>query len=150
MAVAVMLAAACGGRSRGATGAAGDLRVTHAVGWGLPEDSVGTVGFRLENRGTRADTLTAAASTAASVTMHDVVPEGRLRRMVQIDRVAVPAGTTIVFGTGRQHLMLANVAPEVWTRDTIPLELRFSSGERLRLAVPVLRVTEAIEELEGR
>jgi copper(I)-binding protein len=146
----VLLALGCGSRGKGATAAAGELRVTHAVGWGLPEDSAGTVGFRLENRGTHADTLAAATSTAAKVTMHDVVPEGRLRRMVRIDRVAVPAGSTMVFGTGRQHLMLADVAPEVWTRDTIPLELRFSSGERLRLSVPVLRVTEALEELEGR
>jgi copper(I)-binding protein len=124
--------------------------VTRAVGWGLPEDRVATVGFRLENRGRRADTLTGVASSAATVTLHDVVAEGKLRRMVEIDRMAVPPGTTMVLGTGRQHLMLENVAAAVWTRDTIPLELRFSSGKRMRLSVPVLRVTEAVEELERR
>jgi copper(I)-binding protein len=114
----------------------------------MPDDGVATVGFRLENRGTSADTLTSATSSAATVTMHDVVPSGTMRRMVGIDRVVVPPGATMTFGAGRQHLMLANVAAEVFTRDTIPLELRFSGGERMRLLVPVLRVTEAIEELE--
>jgi copper(I)-binding protein len=146
--LAVLAALACGSHGRGATAEAGELRVTHAVGWGMPDDGVATVGFRLENRGRRADTLTSATSSAATVTMHDVVPSGKLRRMVAIDRVAVPPGTTMTFGTGRQHLMLADVAAEVFARDTIPLELRFSGGERMRLSVPVLRVTEAIEELE--
>ena len=114
----------------------------------MPDDRVATVGFRLENLGMAADTLTSATSPAATVTMHDVVPSGRMRRMEAIGRVAVPPQTTMTFGTGRQHLMLTNVAPGVFTRDTIPLELRFSGGERMQLSVPVLRVTEAIEELE--
>ncbi len=147
MAIAAAGTLACGG-ARGATAAAGELRVTHAVGWGMPDDRIATVGFRLENRGSAPDTLTSATSPAAEVTMHDVVPRGKLRRMILIDRVAVSPGTTIVFGTGRQHLMLENVAAEVFSRDTIPLELRFSGGEHMRLSVPVLRVTEAIEELE--
>lgn len=146
--LAMLAALSCGSRGRGATAEAGELRVTHAVGWGMPDDRVATVGFRLENRGKAADTLTSAISSAATVTMHDVVASGKMRRMVTIDRVAVPPGTMMTFGAGRQHLMLANVAAEVFTRDTIPLELRFSSGERMHLSVPVLRVTEAIEELE--
>lgn len=148
MPLALLAVLACGGRRRGAVAEAGDLRVTRAVGWGMADDRIATVGFRLENRGKKADTLTGATSSAATVTMHDVVPSGRMRRMVDIDHVGVPPGTTMTFGAGRQHLMLTHVAAEAFARDTIPLELRFSSGERMRLAVPVLRVTEAIEELE--
>ncbi len=138
---------ACGG-GRGAAASAGDLRVTHAVSWGMPADGIASVGFRLENRGTRPDTLESATSAVATVMMHDVVALGNLRRMVPIDYIVVPPGARLMFGHGRQHLMLTNVDSNAFTRGAIPLELRFSAGERILLSVPVLRFTEAIEELE--
>lgn len=141
---------ACARSHRGARVEFGDLLITHAVAWGLPEDSAGTVGFWLQNRGSRGDTLTRVHSMMANVTMHDVQASGGFRRMIELSSVALPPGARVVFGTGRQHLMLAKVDPLVWSRDSVPLELSFARAGIVRLSVPVLRVTEAQEELEKR
>jgi copper(I)-binding protein len=141
---------ACRHPDRGGRATAGGLHVTHAVMWGLPEAAVGTVGFRLENRGGLADTLTGVTSPAATVTLHDVTASAASRHMIRIGGVAVPPGARLVFGPGRPHLMLSGVDSGVWTRDTIPIGLRFARGGTISLSVPVLRVTEALEELEGK
>ncbi len=149
-ALAVIVAlASCRASPRGAAASAADIRVDHAVAWGLPAGGVGTVGLRITNVGGRADTLIDATSPDAAVTMHDVQSTGGSARMVAISEIALLPGQSVVLGTGRQHLMLDRVDPAVWRRAQITVVLRFRHGLTLTLAVPVLRVSEALDVLRG-
>ncbi len=136
----------CHSQARGAEAASSTLRVTHAVAWGLPEAAAATVGFRLENLGERPDTLIGADSPVGLVTLHDVVA----RRMVEVPNVPIAARGQLILGAGRAHLMLARVDDGVWSRAAIPLALHFTHGGTLAITVPILRVTQALEELEGK
>lgn len=97
--------------------------------------------FVIENRSAAAMTLvgvtSAAAATAELHTMQmqptpppsgmpSTIPMGRMMRMMQVDRVVVPAHGTVEFKPGGYHVMLFKVAKPLVVGQTVDLTLEFA------------------------
>lgn len=139
------LLGACGrGPGGGAEGGVEGLTVRRAVAWAEPEIASATVGFEVVVTG-EADTLLGVASPAGRAALH-ASGEGPAHGMHPIERLALPRGRTMVDGRA-VHVMVQQLVPPLATGDTLVLELTFARAGSVRLAVPVLRFSEALTVL---
>ena len=139
-----LLAVACSRPSDiGAHGAAGSLRVTHAVAWSAADVKAATVGMEISNGGDASDTLIAVTSPAGAAMLHTEVA-GQGMRPVPVLPLA-PRGS-IRIGRGL-HIMVESLKESPATGSTIPLTLRFARAGAVDLSVPVLRYSEALTAL---
>jgi hypothetical protein len=69
-------------------------------------------------------------------------------RMETVEWLAVPPGERVTLAPGGYHLMLHGLRHAVAAGDTLTLRLRFSGAGELVVRVPVLRYSEAVEELK--
>lgn len=140
----LLIGCAEGGRgSMGAGGRAGAIVVERAVAWGLQAAGALTVGLHLHNTSAAADTLVAASSPAGQAMLHGV-REGRMEMLPWLE---VPAGETIILGTGGPHLMLEGVSPEMWDSAAVDVTLRLRSAGDIVLRVPIMNFTDAMRGL---
>lgn len=133
----VMLLVGCSPGADGApsapivvSGAAVDVPVNPAV-----------AAVRMEVRNTTAvdDALLAVASPDGSASIHrsEVDPEGRAV-MVAVDRLAVPARSTLVFEPGGLHVMLTGIERDLRVGATVGLDLTFEQAGTVTVEVPVV------------
>lgn len=98
----------------------------------------------IENRGTEPDSLAGVGSPDAEMVMlHQVVEN----RMEMIEGLAVPADASVRLAPGGYHLMLHGLARPAAAGDTITLQLHFARAGDLMVRAPVLRYTDAVEEV---
>ena len=118
--------------------AAGGLEVLQP--WSRPAVA-GTTGagyMVVANHGKAADVLVKVESPAAAgVEIHQMSMEAGVMSMARRDRIAIPAGGTVVFGPGGYHLMLLNLKRTQTAGDRVPATLSFASGARLKVAFKV-------------
>jgi copper(I)-binding protein len=129
---------------RGGTAAAANLVVSHAV-VPLPPSPVEASAFLvLENRSATPNALTGSQSPVAdSVVMHEMTGG----RMTRVTRIEIPAHGRVALVPGSYHLMLAGIRRPLAIGDTVPIVLRFASGEAVTVRAPVLRYTDAVNDL---
>jgi copper(I)-binding protein len=112
------------------SGAAVDVPVNPAV-----------AAARMEIRNTTAvdDALVAVASPDGSASIHrsEVDPEGRAV-MVAVDRLAVPARSTLVFEPGGLHVMLNGIERDLGVGAVVVFELTFERAGTVTVEVPVV------------
>jgi len=123
-----------------AAGAADGLSVENA--WSRPNlpDRPAAAYMTLGNSGNEAARLVAASSPAFErVELHTTREEDGVMKMIALDSVAVPAGGTVAFEPGGNHLMLfgAERLFEEGERYTVTLE--FEGGEEMTVTVAVAR-----------
>jgi copper(I)-binding protein len=87
----------------------------------------------------------AATPSADTVLMHGVSGG----RMVPLSRIDVPARGRVLLAPGSYHLMLRGLRHPLALGDTVSLELWLAPGGVLTVRVPVLRYTDAVNELPG-
>jgi copper(I)-binding protein len=142
---ALVLALAMGCRSTpdvGASATVGQVTVRRAVAWTMSEVQSATAGFELDVRpGT--DTLLAVSSPAGRAGLHATQGPGGMH---EISALPLPAGRTMVDGRA-VHVMVQDLAVDIPIGGTLPLELRFANAGTVKLAVPVLRFSEALTAL---
>ena len=106
----------------------GSLKVHHP--WARPTPPGVTVGaayLTIQNRGARADTLTAFSTPAAArVELHETRMEGDMMRMRPIARLDIPARGSVAAEPGGLHLMLIDLKQPLVLGQRIPLRLRFA------------------------
>ncbi len=118
--------------------------VSHAVVPASPSPTDASAFLVLENRGTSPDSLTGVTSPdAESVMLHQTVAQG----MEMVDGVAIPAGGRVTLAPGGYHLMLHGLTRPAAAGDTLALRLQFVHAGELLVRAPVLRYTEAVEEV---
>jgi periplasmic copper chaperone A len=130
---------------RGGQVTRGAIAISHAVAPAPASPSEATAFFVIDNRGATADTLLSAASPDADMAMLHTVAAGRMET-VQV--LAVPPGERVTLAPGGYHLMLHGLRHAVAAGDTLTLQLRFSRAGDLVVRAPVLRYSEAVEELK--
>lgn len=133
--------AACGAHL-GASGRAGDVRITDVVAWGFPGSGTLTIGCHLKS--SAGDSLTAVTTSAAAhASLHNVVTTSGVSQMVEVPAVPLPAGSTVVLGTGGYHVMLDSLTGTFMPGDSVSVALVFARGGRLELRVPVVKFGDA-------
>jgi len=144
----LLLATVAGCRSaRGGQAAAGGLLVSHAVVPLPPSPVEGSAFLVVENRSATLNALTGSQSPLAdSVVIHDVTGG----RMTPVSRIEIPAHGRVALIPGSYHLMLGGVRRSLAIGDTVPILLRFASGEVITVGAPVLRYTDAVNDLPER
>ena len=120
---------------------AGELKVVHPWVALSPPGAHATAAFmELHNPGGEAVDLVAAdADGFQAVELHRSVNENGMHRMIEQDRITVPAGGAVRLAPGGYHVMLIGIERELTEGDAVTLELTLSDGSRLAVEAPVKR-----------
>lgn len=95
--------------------------------------------LKVSNNGAQARALVKADSPAASrVEMHSMVNADGMMRMRQIDRLDIPAGSSVSLEPGGLHLMLFDIETAA-VGHHIPMTLTFDDGWQIEVRFPVRR-----------
>jgi copper(I)-binding protein len=91
-------------------------------------------GYLTVKGGGQPDTLVAVTAPGLRVEMHSMTMDGGVMKMAKLESVPVPAGATVGFVPGGNHLMIFGMtgAPK-----TLPLTLNFRSGATLTTTADV-------------
>jgi len=86
-------------------------------------------GYLLLQGGAEADALVGASSPATErIEIHSMTIEGGVMRMRAEPSIPVPAGQTVEFRPGGNHLMLFGLDPRLKPGERVPITLTFRSG----------------------
>jgi copper(I)-binding protein len=130
--------------ARGGSAASATISIGHAVVPAPPSPTEASAFMTIDNRGTAPDSLTGVSSPEAEMVMlHEVVAH----RMAVVDGLALPPGGRVMLALGGYHLMLHGLTRPLATGDTVTLEVRFAHAGHLTVRAPVLRYSDAVEEL---
>lgn len=133
--------------SRGGSASSGPMSVSHAVVPASPSPTDASAFMLIDNRGSSPDSLTGVSSPDAEMVMlHQTTEQG----MDMVDGVAIPAGGRVLLAPGGYHLMLQGLTHRAAVGDTITVRLQFAQAEDVVVRAPVLRYTEAVEEVPSR
>lgn len=97
-------------------------------------------GYLTIKGGSQPDTLVAVSAPGVRVEMHSMSMEGGVMKMAKLDSVPVPAGATVAFASGGNHLMIFGMTG---TPKTLPLTLNFRSGATLTTTAEVRAPADA-------
>jgi copper(I)-binding protein len=140
--------AGCGGRPQaagpiGASGAVGSLVITRG---GIAEPigtSPAVLYFTLTNRGARSDALVAVTVAGTDRSdIHRTVTRAGLAWMEPAPQIAIPAGATVDFVPGGNHIMVQGGAEHLRRGARVEVRLVFRRAGSLRITVPVLAYRE--------
>lgn len=134
---------ACGSRGAGASGSAGDLQVRHAVAWTAGDVKGASIGFEIENRSDRVDTLVAVTSPRGNAVVHVERPGGG---MEPLSALPLPRHVGTRLGRG-MHVMVTEMPAQPKAGESIRVTLRFARAGALDLDVPVLTFSDAMEAI---
>jgi hypothetical protein len=118
---------------------AGDLEVTGAFARASVGASDTTAAYlTISNRGQADDRLTGARSPAATaVELHTMEMSGGMMRMRAVESAAIPAGRSIAFEPGGDHLMIIGLKAPLKAGDTLELTLSFEHAGEIDVAAEV-------------
>jgi hypothetical protein len=95
--------------------------------------------FSIENAGTSADRLVAAASPAAKSTeLHNMAMEGNVMRMREVPAIEIaPSAKIVMRPGGGYHIMLVGLKQPLKAGDKFPLTLTFEKAGKIDVSVEV-------------
>ena len=125
---------------------AAELKVTHPWVALAPPGAHATAAFmELNNPGEQAvDVVAAMAEGFRAVELHLSINENGMHRMIQQERITVPAGGAVALAPGGYHVMLMGIERELAEGDTVTLDLTLGDGSRLSVDAPVMPREQAM------
>ena len=103
----------------------------------LPGKSTSAAYFTISNRGGSDDTLLAVTSSSGTAEVHSMSTDGGIMRMRKLDRLPLPAGSTVKLEPGGTHVMLTGLDEPLVEGQRIELSLRFGKSPRRTVAAEV-------------
>lgn len=122
-----------------AADAATELDIATPYARAVPAGTPHSAAFMsITNQGTADRALVAATSPVAeAVELHTHQRDAGIMRMRQVERIELPARTTVALAPGGLHLMLIGLSGALEADTTLPLTLTLDDGSQLELSVPV-------------
>ncbi|KTG17476.1 hypothetical protein AUR63_09200 [Guyparkeria sp. XI15] len=104
-----------------------------------PPGAHATAGFmELHNPGDEpVDLVAADADGFDAVELHRSVNENGMHRMIEQERITVPAGGSVRLAPGGYHVMLIGIQRELAEGENVTLELTLADGSRQTVDAPV-------------
>lgn len=126
-------------------GAEDGIRIDGAYARAVPPGQPNSAVFlTLTNTSDTDHALVAAESPVCEVVeLHTHRMEDGIMRMRQIDRIGLPARSTVRLAPGGLHIMLIGLRQDLHPGDEVPLELLFGDGARADLVAPVRSIGRA-------
>ncbi|UUM31895.1 copper chaperone PCu(A)C [Vibrio japonicus] len=124
-----------------------DVMAHHAYARATPPTAATSAVFaEIVNTGSDDRFIVSASTEAAGkVELHDVIKDGDVMKMRQIDKIKVPANSTAVLKPGSLHIMLFDLTKPLVEGDKIDVEISFANGEKQTFSAPIKKVMSGMK-----
>ncbi|WP_427981486.1 copper chaperone PCu(A)C [Agarivorans sp.] len=121
---------------------AASLELTGAYARATPPNApTSAIFLQLSNPTERSISLISANTPAAGrVELHTMIMDGDVMKMRQIEKIEVPAHSTVELKPGGLHLMLFDLQHAFEEGQQLSLDLHFSDGSQQHIKLPVKKV----------
>lgn len=105
--------------------------------------------FVIKNNSDKDIAITSANSDIAEKNeLHTHIKENQMLKMIKIEKLVVPAKSSLELKSGGDHVMLIGLKKELKAGDEISLELSFSDGDKKSIKVPVKDLASTIHKMQ--
>ena len=105
--------------------------------------------FVIKNNSDKDIAITGANSDAAQKNeLHTHIKENEMMKMMKIEKLVVPAKSSLELKSGGDHVMLIGLKKELKAGDEISLELSFSDGDKKSIKVPVKDLASTMHKMQ--
>lgn len=105
--------------------------------------------FVIKNNSDKDIAITSANSDIAEKNeLHTHIKENQMLKMMKIEKLVVPAKSSLELKSGGDHVMLMGLKKELKAGDEISLELSFSDGDKKNIKVPVKDLASTIHKMQ--
>ena len=105
--------------------------------------------FVIKNNSDKNIAITSANSDIAEKNeLHTHIKENQMLKMMKIEKLVVPAKSSLELKSGGDHVMLIGLKKELKAGDEISLELSFSDGDKKSIKVPVKDLASTMHKMQ--
>lgn len=105
--------------------------------------------FVIKNNSDKDIAITSANSDVAEKNeLHTHIKENKMMKMIKIEKLVVPAKSSLELKSGSDHIMLMGLKKELKAGDEINLELSFSDGDKKNIKVPVKDLASTMHKMQ--
>ena len=105
--------------------------------------------FVIKNNSDKDIAITSANSDIAEKNeLHTHIKENKMMKMMKIEKLVVPAKSSLELKSGGDHIMLMGLKKELKAGDEINLELSFSDGDKKSIKVPVKDLASTMHKMQ--
>ena len=105
--------------------------------------------FVIKNNSDKDIAITSANSDIAEKNeLHTHIKENQMMKMMKIEKLVVPAKSSLELKSGGDHVMLMGLKKELKVGDEINLELSFSDGDKKSIKVPVKDLASTMHKMQ--
>ena len=105
--------------------------------------------FVIKNNSDKNIAITSANSDIAEKNeLHTHIKENQMMKMMKIEKLVVPAKSSLELKSGGDHVMLMGLKKELKAGDEINLELSFSDGDKKSIKVPVKDLASTMHKMQ--
>lgn len=105
--------------------------------------------FVIKNNSDKDIAITSANSDIAEKNeLHTHIKENQMMKMIKIEKLVVPAKSSLELKSGGDHVMLIGLKKELKAGDEISLELIFSDGDKKSIKVPVKDLASTMHKMQ--
>ncbi|MDD0845944.1 copper chaperone PCu(A)C [Campylobacter sp. 50012-21] len=105
--------------------------------------------FVIKNNSDKDIAITSANSDIAQKNeLHTHIKENQMLKMMKIEKLVVPAKSSLELKSGGDHVMLMGLKKELKAGDEISLELSFSDGDKKSIKVPVKDLASTMHKMQ--
>ena len=105
--------------------------------------------FVIKNNSDKDIAITSANSDIAEKNeLHTHIKENKMMKMIKIEKLVVPAKSSLELKSGGDHVMLMGLKKELKAGDEINLELSFSDGDKKSIKVPVKDLASTMHKMQ--
>lgn len=124
-----------------------DIMTHHPYVRATPPTAVNSAVFVSLMNHTNIDRVLVSATTPAAgkVELHDVIKDGDMMKMRQVEQISIPANQTVELKPGSLHIMLFDLASPLTEGSSIDVELTFANGEKQTMQAPVKKVMSGMK-----
>ncbi|WP_159651246.1 copper chaperone PCu(A)C [Vibrio atypicus] len=124
-----------------------DIMAHHAYARATPPNAATSAVFaEIMNRGDSDRFIVSATTDAAEkVELHDVIKEGDVMKMRQVDRIKVPANGSVELKPGSLHIMLFDLKKPLVEGEKIDVQVTFANGQKQTFAAPIKKVMSGMK-----
>ena len=105
--------------------------------------------FVIKNNSDKDIAITSTNSDIAEKNeLHTHIKENQMLKMMKIEKLVVPAKSSLELKSGGDHVMLIGLKKELKAGDEISLELSFSDGDKKSIKVPVKDLASTMHKMQ--